>query len=78
MVTLLHPINNLNMKKTSIIMGKVAEDSPIGRHNRQLIDQTNNRGTINKIKKAKKKSIMVRKMSRLTIMKLTIKSISKV
>ena len=59
-------------------MGKVAEDSPIGRHNRQLIDQTNNRGTINKIKKAKKKSIMVRKMSRLTIMKLTIKTISKV
>ena len=58
-------------------MGKVAEDSPIGRHNRQLIDQTNNRDTINKIKKAKKKSIMGRKMNRHIIMKLTIKSISK-
>jgi hypothetical protein len=51
--------------------------SPIGRHNRQLIDQTNNRGIINKIKKVKKRNIMVRKMNRLTIMKLTIKSISK-
>jgi hypothetical protein len=65
------------MKKTSIIMGKVAEDSQIGRHNRQLIDQTNNRDTINKIKKEKKKSIMGRRMNRLIIMKLTIKSISK-
>jgi len=53
------------------------EDSPIGRLNRQLNEQTNNRGTINKIKKEKKKNIMDRKMSRHIIMKLTIKSISK-
>lgn len=65
------------MKKTSIIMRKVPEDSPTGRHNRQLIDQTNNRDTINKIKKEKKKSIMGRRMNRHIIMKLTIKSISK-
>ena len=57
---------------------EVLEGSQIERPSLQRIGQTSNRGTINNSEMGKKKNIMDRKMNRLTIRKLTIKSISKV
>jgi hypothetical protein len=71
------PSSNPIMKTKTFSTKVLAEDSPLGRRNLLHRDQINNKDTINRNTWVKKKRSMATKMSKHTIRRLTIISISK-